>query len=265
VSFSDDVVHDAIAEIFDLTKGSDVALLLSRFDGQRPSVLRELVRQASELGARMAVLEFRYVDPDYRSEYTRFYSSAFRRYPSVASRLNFFAETVEDGRSLVDDPTILESLTYVGYCVLRPLPAAPVGRVMLRAPDWAAADVTCSVVEEVSLFGSPLLIEGAPFIAQDGQLGVCAHAALWMTAHQHHLRDGRRRVLPGEVFDAVPESGLGRRIPATGLSVHQLSGGFSRLGLPALIYFEDRLPVGEDIDARVPRMRQGGWSVGRPL
>src|SRR5688572_17175844 len=41
-------------------------------------------------GSRTAVIETRYIDSDYRSEYSAFYSKAFRSYEDSTHRIHFF-------------------------------------------------------------------------------------------------------------------------------------------------------------------------------
>ncbi len=55
---------------------------LSQFYGAaRPKVVMAVLNQALSLGAQFAIIERRYLDADYRSEHSRFYSSTYRRYP----------------------------------------------------------------------------------------------------------------------------------------------------------------------------------------
>lgn len=194
-----------------------------------------MLAQAFNLGAQSAVLEYRYLDPDYRNEHSRFYSTTFRRYPSVAHRLHFFGEPVPPELMSTDAPARFGDLDYLGYTVLRPVAAAPVGRTMLRPHQDVERFITCLTEDKLHLLGEALSVRAAPFVAQDGQLSICAHADLWMVAHYHHLRFGAPRLLPGDIADAVPQD-IGRGTPSSGLSLYQISVAASRLGLPALVY-----------------------------
>jgi hypothetical protein len=124
------------------------------------------------LGARCCVIEYRYLDPDWRSEHRAFYASTFRRYPSIAHRLHFFLEPPRDDLRVRERPASFQGLTYLGYCVLRPVAAAPVGRTFLKPRTFE--DLTCSTTDKVNLFGVDLEVQGAPFISQDAQLSRCA-------------------------------------------------------------------------------------------
>jgi len=216
----------------------------------------------------MAVIEYRYIDPDYRSEHSRFYSITFRRYPSVAHRIHFFTlpppAAWNDPQQGLDFTPLADA--YLGFVVVRPLAGARVGRVALAPPQAHADDVTCLTTESVNVFGVRMRVRSAPFMAQDGQLGVCAHMALWVVAQHHHLAYGRERRTSGGIADLIPtDLGLGRPAPSSGLTVDQLAAGCRSLDLPALVYkCRDPavdLPAGEQIPGIVCRYLNSGMPV----
>jgi len=255
------------ARIIDLRPEGALLGLIRYYQGSRPAVVQEVLGQAYSLGAQTAVIEFRYLDPDYRSEHSRFYSTTFRRYPSVAHRLHFFARpppaTWRDPEHSLDF-TDLES-SYLGFVVLRPLVGARVGRVALAPPRDLADDLTCATREGVNVFGVPMSVRASPFMAQDSQLGVCAHMSLWVVNQHHHLAYGRQRRTAGEITELVPNDlGLGRPAPSTGLTVEQLAAGCRALGLPALVYKckkPEDLPSGGLIPSIACRYLNSGMPV----
>ena len=256
------------ARVVDLRPPGALIQLIRYYEGTRPDVVHEVLGQAYSLGAQMAVIEYRYIDPDYRSEHSRFYSITFRRYPSVAHRLHFFSVPPPDELQGADQPLDFEPLAehYLGFVVLRPLSGARVGRVALAPPSEYAADVTCLTGERANVFGARMSVRSSPFMAQDAQLGVCAHMALWVVAHHHHLAFGRERRTSGEIADRIPSDlGLGRPAPSSGLTVDQLAAGCRSLGLPALVYkCRDPavdLPSGEQIPGIVCRYLNSGMPV----
>jgi hypothetical protein len=266
VKFSDWTPPD-FARAFDLTPDGALARLARYYEGTHPLVVHEVFGQVYSLGGQTAVIEYRYLDPDYRSEHSRFYSTTFRRYPSVAHRLHFFAaptppEWKDEDRNLDFRPLVN---SYLGFAVMRPLPGARVGRVSLKPPKELANDITCLATEQVNVFGIPMSVRAAPFMAQDAQLGVCAHMSLWVAAHHHHLAYGRLRRTAGEIAEMIPSDlGLGRPAPSTGLTVDQLAAGCRALGLPALVYKcrePTDLPDGESIPRIVCRYLNSGMPV----
>ncbi len=159
-------------------------------DPRGRKVLNAVLAEAFRLGAKSAILERDYIDRDYRSEYSAFYSAAFRQISSVTTRLHFFVEPIPAEVRNSTEPAMLDTLglTYLGYVVLRPIPAAPVGRTMLAVPGDKSDALTCVARERVNLFGADFSVTGFPFIAQDAHFGVCAHADVWMVAYYQYLR-----------------------------------------------------------------------------
>jgi hypothetical protein len=246
------------AEVIDLGVPAGVESLVDDLQPARPveetgtldrrrRVLRNLLDQAAT-EARTVVKENRYTDVDYQNEHGRYYSSLFRSYPSTAKRLHFF---IEPPPSTVGDPAAAASfqgLAYRGYSVVRPVPGAPVGRTMLAPPRALADAVTCLAVDRPNLFGVTHPIEAMPFTSQDGQLGVCAHAAAWMVAYYHRLRNGGARWLPGDIAAAAtPSANHMRPVASDGLTVEQLADTLRNLGLPCLLYRPTNLPPGETL------------------
>jgi len=253
---------DQPAEVVDLRDPAALTWVADYYGQASPGVVRTLLGQAYALGAQTALIEYRYLDADYRDEHARFYSTTFRRYPSVTHRLHFFAKPPPAELFSSSEPARFATLEYLGYAVMRPVPAAPVGRTMLRPPASLRPAVTCTVTDEVNLLGEPLTVEGAPFIAQDAQLVRCAHATLWVSGYVHHRRWRSRRLLPGAIADAVPVgAGFGRTLPSPGLTINQLSGAASAVGLPPLVYDLAYLPAGESIPRIACRYLNGGVPV----
>lgn len=236
----------------------DAFVRLREFYGEvAPSVLGDVLGQALRLGASSAVIEPRYVDADYRNEHSRFYSTTFRRYPSVAHRMHLFTDPVRAFAAAQVKPFVFRNRGYLGYTVLRPVPAAPVGRTVLQAPAGVERRaVACLARDRVNLFGSDLEIVGIPFYAQDAQLSRCGQATMLTTAYYHHLVFGRPRYLPGDLADAVSSSGgeLGRLVPSPGVNIDQLVDAASAIGLPPVVYPLDRLvAAGTDVEATICR------------
>ena len=94
------------AQVVDLRPAGAFIELSRYYAGSRPTVVDEVIGQAYTLRAQMAIIEYRYLYPDYRSEHSRFYSRTFRRYPSVAHRIHFFLEPPSPE---LDDPAELRT------------------------------------------------------------------------------------------------------------------------------------------------------------
>lgn len=255
-------LDDEPAQAVDLREAGALDYLLNYYGQKSKRVLREVLSQAYRANAQTAVVEFRYIDADYRDEHSAFYSTTFRRYPSVAHRIHFFTGAATEQLEDKAAPLKFGHLGYIGYAVMRPVPGAPVGRVMMRPPEALNDAVTCKSTEAVNLFGEELKVTGTPFMAQDAQLLRCAHAALWVVARHHHLTWKTPRLLPRDVVDAVPmEAGAGRTLPSSGLTVTQMSAAATRLGLPPLVYDLDNLAPGQSLQSIACRYLNGGLPV----
>lgn len=250
----------AVARVIDLDDERAAPWLLDTYGGVRPRVLQAVIAHGLKLGAHSAIIEYRYLDADWRNEHREFYASTFRRYPSVAHRLHFFCESPDPGWTSESTPASIEGLTYLGYCVLRPVPAAPVGRTMLRAlPE---SGLTCTARDHVNLFGVRLAVDGSPFIAQDAQLSRCAQTTAWVTAYYHHRKFGGPRMLPGAIAAAVADNlDHGRPLPSPGLTIGQMGAAARAVGLPPLVYPLQHLAAGESVPMVVCRYLNSGLPV----
>jgi hypothetical protein len=78
------------AEVLRPASDADWTSLLERYGGSRPVPLGRCLEVARANGASTVVVETRYVDLDYRSEYSAFYAGTFQSAPDTAQRLHFF-------------------------------------------------------------------------------------------------------------------------------------------------------------------------------
>lgn len=224
---------DEVASVLSLAGDQEWDDLCSFYtEGRASSQLDRVVEVLRSNGAECVVIEQRYIDIDWRSEHSRFYSTTFARYPSVCHRLHFFSDTVDD---LGDLSHLADH--YLGYAIMRPISWAPVGRTMIAPPPELADAVVCTATESVDVLGWPMDVTGMPFTSQDGQFLRCAHASIWMTTHLAHLRQGAPRRTPAEIQDsALGGVIVGRQVPSEGPSVHQMLNALTKMGMsPGLL------------------------------
>jgi hypothetical protein len=213
VDLPDEVAWNALAHSYDGGTGS--------------APLRRIFDIARGHGVVQVLIERRYVDMDWRSEYNNFYGTTFARYPSVAHRLHFFTERVPNN---LDDLSSLQE-HYRGYTVLRPLPSSPVSRTMIAPPADINGAILCEATETIDLLGWPLKVTAMPFISQDAQFLRCAHADVWMVSYHAHLRAGMPRRVAADIHKAsLGGVVVGRQFPSEGLTVHQMLVGMTSLG-----------------------------------
>jgi hypothetical protein len=193
--------------------------------------------QKPPLNCETAVFEHEYVDKDYQDEFAAFYSKAFKKYPSRAVRVHFFAAKVSN--------TDLHNINkfasqYLGYLTLRPTDLQRVGRTVLKPTltDPHSQFVHCRADFCVHILGHTLTVNGMPFIQQDTQVGACAQASLWMLARYMSRRFGHREFLPSEINQSAKAKGaMGRALPAEfGLNWKQMLDALEAMGLSAWSY-----------------------------
>jgi hypothetical protein len=203
-------------------------------DLDRTDALKSVL-EAMRQRATLAMLEYDYIDRDFRDEYINYYATIYRTLPNRCRRLHFFS--AEDG-----------SDRYLGYCVLRPIRSRPVCRTVIAPPDDLAPYISCLTTSTVRPHGSRLRVVGFPFMEQDAQYGVCAHASIWMAALYHHLTNQTpRRFLSDVAKGAAARPELFRVTPSGGLSEDQVGAAFAHVGLPVIPYALNQLPAGESV------------------
>jgi hypothetical protein len=163
---------------------------------QRPvlSIIRHLIT----IGAKSYLTESRYIDRDYSADYRRFYAQTFRTYDRHCKRVHFFQEDIQ---AILAHPSWSERVaalqrtstrSYLGFCVVRPLPSAPIGRIALRQGGPAGSGlesvVTCRADVRANLLGAELDVSSACFMQQDSRVGACAQVAIWIGARHMHQR-----------------------------------------------------------------------------
>jgi hypothetical protein len=253
--------------VYDLTRRDAIETIVKRYAAGMAQVttraLSRVVTAAIAAGANVILVEPNYIDYDWRSELSAFYSKAFKSYPSATDRLHFLA--LADGQ----EPATLakhfsdSAFEYVGYCVIRPLPWAPVGRTMLRPPKMLAHRVQCVATDIVHLHGMRLEVSGAPFISQDSQLSRCAHAVAWQAAYLHHLRFGSNRVTSAFIAQtAALDVGEARSIPSNGLGRSQLGHVLRAAGVGPIVHNTATLARdGETVGSIISRYVTSGLPV----
>lgn len=200
-----------------------------RMDGGRP--VTNLLEVIAKHRAALMLVERDYIDLDYRDELAHFYAETFRSVPDRCQRLHFFPDR--------------EEKRYLGFSVIRPIRGRPVSRTMLAPPPDLAPHVACTTQTVASPYGYRHHVDAFPFISQDYQYGVCAHAVIWMVAHYFHLRYNRPRYRMSDIVEATRAHPEARRlIPSRGLSDRQISATLDDLGMRPLNY-----PLQDDAEA----------------
>ena len=253
--------------------------LADTLGGEGIEVVRNTIRHLRVLNVESYVLEEPYIDQDYSSDYSRFYARTFRTYERYCKRVHFFRGNVTP---LLERPLSTDQLrlldgfaeqTYCGFCVIRPLSNAPVGRTVLQARVANGFDmeatVTCRADFDAHLLGTRLQVTGTSFLQQDTRVGACAQVAIWAGMRHMHARynynwvsvaDITTFARPPSPSEAVSLPNASDRLSTNAMVRAIAEAGYQPLILPGpdigeaiLPYVESGIPVilGLDIDGSV--------------
>lgn len=186
-------------------------------------------------GAVKAVLvEFNYIDKDYRSTYYHFYAKKGQRYSLDCVRLHFFDEMVsfnQDNLQLRCDDNQLDH-HYFGYMVLRPTGISTIGRSVLSANVRnGASGYIITALHKVHLLGYKLTLHGFPSMDQHIDISVCAHVACWSILRHYSERFNIHREY--NIYDITlmtQQFNPGGLIPSKGLDVSHAERVFQEAG-----------------------------------
>jgi hypothetical protein len=214
-----------------------------------PTQITYLGAYLTQLGCKTVVIEDHYVDRDYISDAALFYSRSLRGYPNFCERMHFFGEPFDQQRwreltIAVKNPHSQEFLqsAYLGFSVVRPLPASPIGRTVLKtvARKTARGEVReFGAIREylVHLGGFELAINGLAFQQQDQGVSACATTALWSAMHAVARQEGLGIPTPADITQAASRYVLasGRSLPSEGLNIQQICEATRAAGLEPMV------------------------------
>ena len=218
------------------------------------------MQHLKDLDAKSYIVEEKYIDRDYSADYSHFYARIFRHHDRHCKRVHFFSDdAVHIYQGVLSSEVLnqfrnLATKTYCGFCVVRPLPDAPIGRTVLKGDISPEADVeptvTCRADYNANLLGTDLQVTGSPFIQQDTRVGSCAQAAIWVGMRHLHTRyDYDWRSVADTTRTALPTMGLEySSLPAGSkfMSEYSMVHAIRQAGYQPLI-FDDRKDIGQQI------------------
>lgn len=229
------------------------------------------------------ILEHEYIDKDYRSVYSGYYSKKFTRSSSRTLRLHLFdviiGLEVFYGNSGLPDPikqleqavrdqevnTQHKNTTdgYIGYVVIRPTEYSIIGRCLLdprKLIDFKSSHaVGCLAHYTADIMGVKLHVSAFPHQSQDAEVHICAHTAIWslfryLSQRYPHYPEQ----YPYDIALLNKDLHYGRLIPGRGLYMEQVTAMFGQFGLAAEMYYEQLMP------GILPR-EDKGWADIQPI
>jgi hypothetical protein len=198
------------------------------------------IRRYLEHTAKSVLVETDYIDKDYRDTFSNFYSKKFANYPSRTVRLHFFAVSIPE-----EDFWELErhNDAYIGYIIVRPTRINCIGRTILDPRKIKDLRGTMCLADfTVHVLGAKLSVKGFPFITQDTDVTVCAHAACWMAFRyfsERYSRYGEK--WPHEITQLTANQSFGRLVPSRGVTLGQISEIFAGFGFSPEVYVREVL------------------------
>ena len=206
------------------------------------------------LACRSIVLEGHYIDRHFIEDYGVLYSRSFASPENYCRRLHFFSLDISELRDrletllgeartmgkeeFLNQCAQLSDHAYLGFCVIKPLAGAPVGRTVLRGnpkEDEVIESLYPSTrYYSVHLAGCEFRVKGLAFQQQDVGVSACATTALWSSLQQSRLFEEIKPATPAQITSMASQYLLpyGKPIPSEGLSVEQMCQAAQSLGVP---------------------------------
>jgi len=227
----------------------------------------------ADLHAATVLTEPAYFDRDYLSEFAAFYGVSARGYSNRCQRCHYFSVTVTRAqlRAAVGGSSRAHRRlqdNYLGFVVVRPIPAAPLGRTVVR---WYEDQLptTPRVTDparayEVHLAGITLRVTGLAWQQQDTGVGACATIALWTMLHASAFDDHHAIPTTADITRfAHQTAALGARVfPSAGLTIHQVCEAIKESGLAPVVLQGDK-PDGTGMGFSPERFRSACGSLLR--
>lgn len=201
------------------------------------------LKRALEKTAETVFIERHYIDKDYRDTFSSYHSKKFHTADARCIRLHFFNCNVT--KKILSTPDnaktkgyLDHSDGYLGYSVIRPTRPNSIGRTLLQPqsrPEVAGWLSLCT--ETVTVQGTILKVTGFPFISQDGDATVCAHATLWMLMRYFSNRYSiYPEIYPVQIGNLTRDYSVGRMLPAPGLYMWQMAEALRLEKFASMIY-----------------------------
>lgn len=176
------------------------------------------------------LLEYPYVDKDYRSTFYHDLSKRHREIKRDSYRVHLFGKT-SDGND--------NNRHYYGFFTLRNTPPFNLGRSYLSPKALANNSQTGYYLladYDVSILGKKFVCRAFPWMQQDANISRCAQVAIWSIVryfsekYSYYAERTNQQILDLVVAKT-------RKIPSMGLTVEDISGVFSSVGFEPAIYW----------------------------
>jgi len=212
--------------------------------------VKYLIDYLSDLNAESILEEPNYFDRDYLAEFSAFYAVSTRGYSNVCRRIHVFACAVNRRllrRASQGNQTAIQQLStsYLGFIVIRPIKAAPLGRtVVVWYPENKPH--TPRITEpmrdyRVNIAGFSLKVKGLAWQQQDTGVGACATIGLWIMLHSSAFDDHHAIPTTAQITQSAHSTAsLGARVfPSKGLTIEQICEAIKGNKLAPMVFEGD--------------------------
>lgn len=163
-------------------------------------------------------IEYPYIDNHYRDTYYSYYSAKFQTYERNCLRVHIFSENVSD--NITDNDN-----RYLGYFIVRPLAAHPLGKSFISPKAFKNNNFVCCLCKQtVNLTGVRLSVNAFPHVVQDEETHKCAESVIWMLLSYFGTKYGSHSsLLPSDIRKQIGAVLRHRLLPSSGLTLEEIT------------------------------------------
>lgn len=171
-------------------------------------------------GLKTVLIEDEYIDLDFRTAFSRLYYSRHFDTPRRCQRLHFFSEHVPFASFKRVNHQLSDS--YLGYCVLRPLPGYRLGTSVFSIELYREGHPVCATDYTANIAGNAVTIRAIPWMQQDNLVAACATISIWVATHylSRKFAPEFQSFHTSEITDLSGTAG--RRMPNVGLMPEEM-------------------------------------------
>jgi hypothetical protein len=233
-------------------------------NGKKPHIkyfYNYLIKDKDGLQARLILIEKEYTSLSYLGDYMNYYATCYRGYARQCRRVHFFSALfdVQEFVDMIiqpeDDDRKKKWDSYLGFIVIKPLPAGIIGTTILRTYGEKQRRFFTATREcHINLFGKELKMLTLPYQEQDGIVGTCASSALWFAFQKTGELFKSKVPNPSDITISAGYDShhTGKTFPNSGLDIKQVCKAITAAGLVAELWvYDDAVDTLKDLRAFV--------------
>ena len=165
--------------VFAIRQPTDLIALITEVLGwQQPQTIVKLCSMVGDK-VRTVIVEDYYVDKDFKSMLSFYYSKIFAPTDKAVKRLLFFESDIKGINELYTIDRDHQA-GFLGFVTCYYNGTEQIGRSVLGFAKLGHKIKICSTTFDCNFLGSRLVVKGFPYIQQDTNVMACAQASIWM-------------------------------------------------------------------------------------